>query len=51
MKFTMSAGEVFLGCCVAVTVGPRNGMGGLQATRERASRPRVRTLEATVPPH
>jgi hypothetical protein len=26
MKFTMSAREVFFGCCVAVTVGRRNGM-------------------------
>jgi hypothetical protein len=51
MKFTMSAHEVFLGCCVAVTIGPRNGMGRPQAARERASRPRVRTLDATVSSH
>jgi hypothetical protein len=51
MKFTMSAGEVSLGCCVAVTVGPRNGMEWPQVTRERASRPRAHTLDATVPPH
>jgi hypothetical protein len=34
MKFTISAGEVFRGCCVAVTVGRRNGMQRPYATIE-----------------
>jgi hypothetical protein len=51
MKFTTSARKVFLGCCAVVTIGPRNGKGRPPVTRQRASRPRGRTLDAVVPPH
>jgi len=41
MKFTMPARKVSLGCCVAVTVGLRDGMGWRQVdawARQSAAR-------------
>jgi hypothetical protein len=51
MKFTTSARKVFLGCCVAVTVGLRDGMGWLYVdARARQSAARG-ALDAVLLPH